>query len=418
MSTFLLIPLNEQGAFTDTSLVQALHDATGAAAQFSDVFFFSHGWWTNANAAMVDYDRFTAGFDRALGTDPTTRQLARQAMGAFLSTGVHWPSVLTEDPGSVLNYLQASSYFTMRERADDVGVNGGYAILQSAIPTAAARAARVNLIGHSFGCRVVCSALSKFLASLGPTALPNVRFNVVLIQAAFDQKDLSPDGSYQTLLSDARVRLLITKSAKDWSLSDGYPVANLVWDVVNHTGFASVAKDIPEFLQAAAKGAMAPAALAGQLAERFVHVHAATPGQQPNLAQRFQALLPQNISALGGNLENLGMDLVKNAADALGHDIPRALGAEGPLPAVITHAGAQHAPVTLDVNWPGAPPAGTPITPAQIQTASGALSKAMVVADLAPLHTAREPVAWPGRDHHSDINALEIYRLVAGFLLA
>src|SRR5262249_41253554 len=157
---------------------------------------------------------------------------------------------------------------------------------------------------------------------------------------AFDQKDLGPDGSYKTLLSDARVRLLITKSAKDWSLSDGYPVANLVWDVVNHTGFASVAKDIPDFLQAAAKGSMAPAALAGQLAERFVHVRAATPGQQPNLAQRFQALLPQNVSTLGSNLENLGMDLIKDAAEALGHDIARALGAEGPLPAVITQAGA------------------------------------------------------------------------------
>lgn len=44
MSTFLLIPLNEQGPFTDTSPVQALADASAAAERISDLFFFSHGW--------------------------------------------------------------------------------------------------------------------------------------------------------------------------------------------------------------------------------------------------------------------------------------------------------------------------------------------------------------------------------------
>jgi len=48
-----------------------LAGASAAAVQISDLFFFPYGWWTNANAAMVDCDQPTAGFDRVLGTDVT-----------------------------------------------------------------------------------------------------------------------------------------------------------------------------------------------------------------------------------------------------------------------------------------------------------------------------------------------------------
>lgn len=150
---------------------------------------------------MIDYDRFTAGLDRAFGTDATTRALAQKEVETFISAGLHWPSVLTEDSGSPLNYLQASSYYTMRERADDVGSSGGYAILRSTVDP---RVTRVHLIGHSFGCRVVCSALSKFIASPNgaQAALPNIAFNVALIEAAFDQDNLSAGGPYEALLTD------------------------------------------------------------------------------------------------------------------------------------------------------------------------------------------------------------------------
>src|SRR5579859_1957175 len=313
MSTFLLIPLNEQGTFADTSLVQALADATSATAQISDFFFFSHGWWTNANAAMVDYDRFTAGFDRALGTDSNARALVNATMGPFISTGVHWPSVLTEDSGNPLNYLEAASYYTMRERADDVGNNGGYAILRSAVGP---QVIRVQLIGHSFGCRVVCSALSKFIASAngGRAALPNIRFNVVLLQAAYDQDNLSPTGPYASLLTDARVRILVTRSAKDWSLSSGYPLANLVWDVVNHPGFATIAKGLPELLEMAMATRLAPAELAAQVADRFLHVNAADASARPGLLGRLQTLFTARLPDAVGKVEGLGMDVLTVAA--------------------------------------------------------------------------------------------------------
>jgi len=83
--------------------------------------------------------------------------------------------------------------------------------------------------------------------------------------------------------------------------------------------------------------------------------------------------------------------------------VPLALGSAGPTAAVTANAGAAGADGTIDRNWP-TPGAGT--------LTFGDLNKKLVVADLTPLHTAREGVAWPGRDHHSDINALEIYRLI------
>ncbi len=45
----------------------------------------------------------------------------RRQVGNYFAAGLHWPSVLTEDLQSVLNYAEALTYFTMRERADGVG---------------------------------------------------------------------------------------------------------------------------------------------------------------------------------------------------------------------------------------------------------------------------------------------------------
>jgi hypothetical protein len=414
MSTFLLVPLNEQGAFTDTNVVQALQDAAASADTFSDVYLFSHGWWTNAYRAMVDYDRFVAGFDRALGTDPVARVLTKQPTEAFISAGVHWPSVLTEDPGSPLNYLEASSYFTMGERADDVGANGGYAILQSSV---ADRVKRVNLIGHSFGCRVVCSALTKFLHHTS-SSFAQIRFNVVLLEAAYDQARLAPQGDYEPLLKDRRVRLLITRSAKDWSLSSAYPVANLVWDVVNHAGFASVATNLPVILEAAIGAKLEPIQIAERIATLFVHAQAARPDQQPPLTKRLTDVVTSRFDTLKSEAVDNAMRLVQEAATTLGHDTPKALGAEGPLPHVTAASGASPMPLALNANWPGTPPtpsaAAASPAPAQIEAAATALSGDFIVADLTGLHASREPVAWPGKDHHSDINAPETYRLIAG----
>lgn len=41
-------PITGQGIITDTSLRAILPEAMKESFEFSDVFLYSHGWWTNA----------------------------------------------------------------------------------------------------------------------------------------------------------------------------------------------------------------------------------------------------------------------------------------------------------------------------------------------------------------------------------
>ncbi|HEV2356988.1 MAG TPA: hypothetical protein VGZ23_05185 [bacterium] len=191
----------------------------------------------------------------------------------------------------------------------------------------------------------------------------------------------------------------------------------MVWDVVNQAGFSAVAKGLPDFLEAALASKLGPDEIAAQLADRFVHVNVAPAGAKPGLLGELEGFLTARLSTAAGDMEAVGMDLLSRAAAALRHDVAHALGADGPLPSVVAAAGEQYASLTLDTNWPIAAPAGASGPALGVPGAAAALQKRLVVADLTPLHTSREPVAWPGRDHYSDIYAPEIYRLVAGFTL-
>ncbi len=56
---------------------------------------------------------------------------------------------------------------------------------------------RIQLVGHSFGCKVVCSALEQLAETLGPSGLlADLEVNVVLLQGAFDYDALEPGKSY------------------------------------------------------------------------------------------------------------------------------------------------------------------------------------------------------------------------------
>jgi hypothetical protein len=46
---------------------------------------------------MVDYDRFITGLARCILNDAYATLLARPVIGNYFATGMHWPSVLTED---------------------------------------------------------------------------------------------------------------------------------------------------------------------------------------------------------------------------------------------------------------------------------------------------------------------------------
>jgi hypothetical protein len=86
---------------------------------------------------------------------------------------------------------------------------------------------RFNLIGHSFGCRVLCSALAALAEDQDTTArMAGNEFNVALIQAATDTDALAPGqlyGKVQQCIPN--LRMLITTSARDTALGKWYPEA-------------------------------------------------------------------------------------------------------------------------------------------------------------------------------------------------
>lgn len=222
MSHQFLVPINENGILLDKNIQRDLAIALGSPFQFQDVFLFSHGWWTDANQAMQEYNRVTIEFAGYV------RESRGAAVRDALNVGVHWPSMLSENELSLENYAEALSFYTMELRADAIGKNAVYVLLQFILAgrNSGSLPLRVHLIGHSFGCKVVCRALER-LADEGNTQPPGVAFDVVLLQAAFDNDKLEKDQDYGNLLTQfPGLRMLVTRSHLDEALGKLYPLAH------------------------------------------------------------------------------------------------------------------------------------------------------------------------------------------------
>jgi len=248
VSHFLTVPVNENGIIFDVNIDKEIQCAAANPFAFTDVFLYSHGWWNSASSAVSEYNMFSIGFAQVLQSlvQKSPDQCPRYG-GAFspLALAVHWPSMLSDDQESVVNYLEATSFFTMEHRADDVGAHAGYSLLRLLIEARAGRQPlRFNLIGHSFGCRVVCSALqalAKDPATLGAAKTMQAIFNLVLLQAAADTDSLAPGRLYgDVLTSIPNLRVLATVSANDEALGKWYAgaqkLAHLFSDPVNAMG--------------------------------------------------------------------------------------------------------------------------------------------------------------------------------------
>jgi hypothetical protein len=221
MSHHFIVPTNENGISLDPDIGNDIGLALGKPFGFTDVFLYSHGWWTNAVRAMQGYNRFTIEFSAQFRSAPALTALPT------LSIGIHWPSTLTEDQFSLLNYAEALSFFTMEKRADTVGENCGHALLKFVLGASPAVPRRVHLLGHSFGAKLVCKALQKLAEESATAPIPDgVRFDVVLIQAAFDNDELESAKDYGGVATLPGLRLLVTRSDRDRALSSLYPKAH------------------------------------------------------------------------------------------------------------------------------------------------------------------------------------------------
>jgi hypothetical protein len=248
MDHFVMFPMNENGVFWQPDLVgSTIQDALSAPFPFSDVFVYSHGWWTVANQAMVQYSQYSIEFTKILL--PIIPALAAPPQNS-LGIGIHWPSTLSEDVNSPVVKTQVTSYYQMGARAQQVGSTGVYAALATMFQKKFAAGVpnfRLTLIGHSFGCRVVVSALQRLVTELSkPAASIGLRtfvqastINLVLLEAAFKNTELDQGGNYDQLANLPNLRLLITTSQLDRALNYWFPIAEDLNNLVHlHAGGA------------------------------------------------------------------------------------------------------------------------------------------------------------------------------------
>jgi hypothetical protein len=226
MSHHFLIPANENGLILDQTVAGDLALALSPVFGFREVFLYSHGWWTNASQAMQGYNRFTIEFSALFRSLPEHADLASLPT---LSAGIHWPSTLSENQFSLANYFQALSFYTMEKRADTIGHNAVYTLLRLILTgRQPGTPLRIHLVGHSFGCKVVCKGLQRLADERATQPIPaDVTFDVALVQAAFDFDELESPNDYGDLLTSfPGLRVLVTRSGEDRALWMLYPMAH------------------------------------------------------------------------------------------------------------------------------------------------------------------------------------------------
>jgi len=227
MSHYITVPIDANGVIDpDEQISDIITKAMSTGFGSQDVFIYSHGWWTSADAALKEYNVATTDFISVVKMSPGP--LSQPPRTPFL-IGIHWPSMLSDDDSSLLDKAEVLSFYTMERRADDIGEEGLYAIFRLLFPAIAglAQNIRINMFGHSFGCKVVCAALEKLAEN--KVAIPaNVSFNVILLEAAFPTDALDAGGYYEQVIPTfgSSMRLLISHSAQDLALKNAFPAAH------------------------------------------------------------------------------------------------------------------------------------------------------------------------------------------------
>lgn len=131
---------------------------------------------------------------------------------------------VTQGPrAAAARLLNQLTYFTMKKRAGEVGVQLGLALGQAFGTTAGPR---IHLIGHSFGARLVTAAASA-CAPLKPRSL-------ILLQGAYSHNGLSPSipgkgaGAFASVKPGAVISgaIVISHTHNDSACTVAYPLAS------------------------------------------------------------------------------------------------------------------------------------------------------------------------------------------------
>jgi predicted alpha/beta hydrolase family esterase len=121
---------------------------------------------------------------------------------------------------AVIDLLNLTTYFEMKQRAGTVGKNGVAPLLDKL----AGQVERIHLVGHSFGARVVTAAA----ANSTTTKL----HSLILLQAAFSHNGFSKrrSGFFRSVVQNKRINgpIMITYTRNDRAVGIGYPTASRI----------------------------------------------------------------------------------------------------------------------------------------------------------------------------------------------
>lgn len=233
MDHFVNIPVDHTGLIPDPRMAQIVGEAMGSPFAFTDVFLYSHGWWTSPTDAMTDYSRFSIEFTKTISViEPAVIPLAPKSSFAI---GIYWPSTLSADPHEFINLFEPITFYQMEKRSDEVGQNAVFALLQLMYQAREQTGSnfRLTLIGHSFGCRVLCRALQRLVHEICKPCtrqsylqfIAKMPINLVLLQPAFESTDLEKGDDYGDVRALPNLRILVTRSDLDLALKNLYPLA-------------------------------------------------------------------------------------------------------------------------------------------------------------------------------------------------
>ena len=203
--------------FLDQRFAEPVPSAPTDLFGLTDVFLYSHGWGQTGSNLPSERNAFCLGVAKALQGLVCASPTQWAKMGAAfapLDLPVPWLPGVPEE--------------TLRQRADSIGCHAGYSLLRLLIERLQGRQPyRFNLIGHGLGCRVLCGALQALAEDEGMRKrLSSGEFNIALLQPGVDSDSLAPGARYgQVQRGIPRLRMLVTTSAHDVTLSPGFPLS-------------------------------------------------------------------------------------------------------------------------------------------------------------------------------------------------
>jgi hypothetical protein len=208
------------------SVIRGLLPAHGADAEDATDRFFS----MNADLLIMNLSRsLNPPQNLPQGAGAASLDPFSSGRVSGLGGAAGFRDVLGGVQSAFLHLLNFTTYYLMKARAGDVGVNGVKPLIEAI--RGLRPDLRLHLLGHSFGCRLVTSAVNALAG--GDGLRPNT---MTLLQGAFSHNgfaskfDGTNDGGFRQVVAQKKVRgpILITHTRNDKAVGVAYPIASRI----------------------------------------------------------------------------------------------------------------------------------------------------------------------------------------------